>query len=131
MKNVVILFLLLAASAAHVSAQSDSADHEPRAGIEVYPSFLGGELEFHKYLAKELRYPQECKRLGIIGRVWVEYVVGTDGAISDVKVVRGVHADLDAEAVRLISTMPRWTPGEVGGKQVSSRMTIPVVFKIK
>lgn len=98
--------------------------------VEVKPTFQGGDAgEFAKWVQENLQYPQAAKDADVQGRVVAQFVVGTDGKIQDVQVLRGVHPDLDAEVVRVISSSPDWTPGYVKGAPVKVSYTFPVVFK--
>ena len=84
-----------------------------------------------KWVYQYLKYPDSAVRNGIQGRVLVEFIIGKDGNVSDVKVVKGVSEELDAEAVKVISASPKWKPGKVNGNKVRSSMTIPVEFKLE
>ena len=81
-----------------------------------------------RYLELNTRYPEEAKNAGILGRVLIGFIVETNGSIDGVTVLRPVHPLLDAEAVRVISAMPRWSPGLVDGKPVKTRVKLPVTF---
>ena len=95
------------------------------------PAFPGGTHAMYKYLADNIKYPDEAKAAGKQGRVMVQFVVRKDGSISDVSVVKsGGDASLDKEAVRAVSSMPKWNPGTQGGKPVNVQYTIPVQFKL-
>ena len=98
---------------------------------ENAPAFPGGTHAMYKYLADNIKYPDEAKAAGKQGRVMVQFVVRKDGSISDVSVVKsGGDASLDKEAVRAVSSMPKWNPGTQGGKPVNVQYTIPVQFKL-
>ena len=84
----------------------------------------------YNYLGKEVKYPEMAREAGIQGKVYVKFVVKKDGAIGEVKVVRGVHKTLDREAIRVVKSMPKWTAGEQRGKKVSVWFTLPVNFRI-
>ena len=100
--------------------------------VETKPTFQGGSAaDFSKWVQENLKYPQTAKDAGVQGRVAAQFVVNTDGKIQDVKILRGVHPDLDAEVVRVISSSPDWTPGYVKGEPVKVTYTFPVVFKAK
>lgn len=99
--------------------------------VEVQPSFPGGPKKMMEYLQKNLKYPASCQEAGIQGRVIVSFVVEKDGKISKVEVIRPVNEKLDAEAVRVVQSMPSWTPGEQQGKKVRSKFQLPVVFRIQ
>ena len=95
------------------------------------PTFLGGTHAMYKYLAGNIKYPDEAKAAGKQGRVVVQFVVRKDGSISDVSVVKSAgDASLDKEAVRAVSSMPKWNPGTQGGKPVNVQYTMPVQFKL-
>ena len=94
------------------------------------PEYPGGVNELLKYLSKNVRYPEAAKKAKKQGRVVVQFVVDKEGNITNPSVVRGVDKDLDAEAVRVISSMPRWTPGMQDGKAVAVKYTIPVMFRL-
>ncbi|MCH2235787.1 MAG: energy transducer TonB [Crocinitomicaceae bacterium] len=97
---------------------------------EVDPMFPGGEAEMNKFIQENVEYPQMSIEMGEQGIVYVEFVVNKNGSIEQVKVVRGVSDALDAEAKRVVKTMPRWTPGEQAGKPVRVRFTIPIHFRL-
>ena len=97
---------------------------------EVEPSFPGGEAEMMKFIQEEVVYPELSREMGEQGMVYVKFVVGKDGKIGDVKIVKGVSDALDAEAKRVVKKMPRWTPGEQAGKPVSVRYTLPISFRL-
>ncbi len=99
--------------------------------VEEMPSFPGGDGALMEYLSKNLRYPAVASENGIEGRVIVRFVVGKDGAVSGVSVVRGVDSSLDKEAVRVVESMPKWTPGKQNGQAVSVYYTLPVTFKLQ
>lgn len=93
-------------------------------------TFPGGEFKMVEYLRDNLKYPESAKKKGIEGKVYIQFVVEKDGSIADVKVMRGVCEELDAEAVRVIKAMPKWKPGEQEGKPVRTTMMLPINFKI-
>ncbi len=99
--------------------------------VEEMPMFPGGEAALMEYLQKNLRYPAVASENGIEGRVIVRFVVGKDGAVSQVTVARGVDPSLDKEAVRVVESMPRWTPGKQNGQAVNVFYTLPVTFKLQ
>jgi TonB family protein len=99
--------------------------------VEQMPEFPGGETALPAYLGKEIKYPDEAIKKGIQGKVFVTFVVGSDGTVKNAKVVRGVDPMLDAEALRVINTMPKWTPGKQSGKDVAVQFTIPINFKLQ
>lgn len=98
--------------------------------VEDDPQFPGGIQELMKYLQKNIKYPSICQEQGIQGRVIVQFVVEKDGSIADVQVIKAVNPYLDKEAVRVVSTMPKWSPGKQRGKPVRVRFTLPVTFRL-
>lgn len=98
--------------------------------VEKMPEFPGGAAELMKYLRKNIKYPTICQEQGIQGRVVVSFVVNQDGSIVDPIVMKPVNPYLDKEALRVISTMPKWTPGEQRGKPVRVKFTVPVTFRL-
>lgn len=99
--------------------------------VENQPEFPGGNAAMMKFLSDNIKYPVIAQENGIQGRVICNFVVERDGSITDVQVVRGVDPSLDKEAVRVIQTMPRWTPGKQRGQAVRVRFTLPVVFRLQ
>ena len=99
--------------------------------VEQAPQFPGGPAELMSYLSKNIRYPVIAQENGIQGRVICQFVVGSDGSVRDIKVMRGVDPSLDKEAIRVIQSMPKWIPGRQNGKAVSVRYTLPVTFKLQ
>ena len=98
--------------------------------VEQMPSFPGGDSALLKYLFENVKYPVSALKAQKQGRVMVRFTVEKDGAISDVKVARSVTPSLDAEAVRVVKAMPKWTPGKQGGQLVRVRYNVPVSFKL-
>lgn len=99
--------------------------------VEVMPEFPGGTSALMKYLSGNIKYPTVSQEIGSQGRVIVQFVVDKDGTITDPVVVRGVDSYLDKEALRVISTMPKWKPGIQNGKKVRVKYTVPVAFRLR
>lgn len=109
----------------------NSTDKEVYEVVENMPEFPdGGMSGLMKYLSANIRYPEAAHKAGTQGRVTVQFVVSKDGSIGDVKVIRGVDPTLDAEAIRVISGMPKWKPGTQKGEPVNVRYTVPVMFRL-
>lgn len=108
-------------------------DDEPLsiALVEQKPSFPGGEAAMYTWLGNNIVYPPAASEEGAQGRVVVEFVVGKDGSITNVRVVRPRHPALDREAVRVVSAMPTWVPGRNNGQPVKVTYTLPVTFKLQ
>lgn len=97
---------------------------------EVMPAYEGGLEAMYKFIQKKMRYPASARRIGIEGTVFVSFVVNGEGKVVDVKIVKGISADCDNEAVRVISMMPSWKAGRQNHQPVSVRMTLPIKFKM-
>jgi protein TonB len=99
--------------------------------VEEMPTFPGGEEELLKYLQKNIKYPPPARENGIMGVVYVTFVVDKDGKIKDSKVLRGIGGGCDEEALRVIKTMPQWKPGKQNGRAVQVQYNVPVRFSLK
>lgn len=99
--------------------------------VEQMPEFPGGMEALFKYMAENMKYPEDAKKQQVEGRVLVQFIVETDGSVSNTEVLKRVFPSLDAEAVRVISGMPKWIPGKQNGKVVRVKYTIPVSFRFK
>lgn len=109
----------------------NSTDEEVFEVVENMPEFPdGGMPGLMKYLSANIRYPEAAHKAGTQGRVTVQFVVGKDGSIGNVSILRGVDPALDAEAIRVISSMPKWKPGTQKGEPVNVRYTVPVMFRL-
>lgn len=98
--------------------------------VEESAAPKGGMQAFYKYVAEKVKYPAQARRMGIEGRVFVEFVIGKDGTLSDVKAIKGIGAGCDEEAVRIVQSAPPWSPGKQRGKPVKQRYTLPIIFKL-
>ena len=98
--------------------------------VEENASFPGGQAALMKWLHDNLEYPAVASENGVQGRVFVAFVVNSDGSVVDVKIARSVDPHLDKEALRVVSKMPKWKPGRQGGRNVRTRATVPVLFKL-
>lgn len=112
------------------AAPADGADlvHD---FVEKPPSFPGGEAALMKYLGENLKYPALARENAIQGRVILSFVVRKDGQVTDVRVLKDIGAGCGKEALRVVSAMPKWTPGQQGGKPVSVKYTLPISFKLE
>lgn len=97
---------------------------------EVMPKYPGGEAELFAYLSSNAIYPREARKQWIEGTVYVSFIIEKDGAVSTVKLVRGVHPLLDEEAMRLVGSLERWTPGTHYGRPVRVQFVMPVKFSM-
>ena len=99
--------------------------------VEHMPEFTGGGMPaLMEYLSKNIKYPEAAMKKGIQGRGIVQFVVEKDGSITNVKILRSVDPELDKEAVRVVSAMPKWKPGTQRGEAVRVRFTVPVMFRL-
>jgi TonB family protein len=102
---------------------------------EVNPSFTGGQKALDAYLNDNLVYPQEAEELGLEGTVFVDFIVLADGSVNEVEVLNDPSDDIDQrfkdEAVRVVSSMPDWAPGQQRGKAVDVKFSLPITFQIK
>jgi len=99
--------------------------------VEQMPQFPGGPAALMEYLSKNVRYPEEAHKNGIQGRVIVTFVVNKDGSITEACVVKSVDSQIDAEALRVVNSMPNWIPGRQNGEPVRVKYTVPITFKLQ
>jgi protein TonB len=114
----------------YVEVEPEPEEEEIFMVVEQAPEFPGGTNALYDYLRKNMKYPAICRESGITGRVIVSFTVNKDGSIVDVEVVKGVHPQMDKEAVRVVSAMPKWKPGEQRGKPVRCKFNLPVNFRL-
>ena len=98
--------------------------------VEVMPQYPGGQIAMLKYLMENIKYPKQIMEEGIQGRVTVSFIVEKDGRVSNVRLLRSVQPSLDKEAIRVVKSMPKWTPGKQNGKPVRVRFNLPIMFKL-
>lgn len=98
--------------------------------VEQQAEFPGGVAAMMKFLQKNIKYPASAKRMGIEGKVFVKFIVDKEGGISNIEIMKGMNADLDKEAIRVIKMMPPWKPGKQNGRAVKSQFVLPVYFKL-
>ncbi len=96
--------------------------------VEEMPEFPGGAGELHKFIAQNIQYPPAARENGIQGKVYVRFVVTSDGSIDQISIVRKVDDLLEAEAIRVIKAMPKWKPGKQRGQPVNVWYTAPIIF---
>jgi len=118
---------------AGIPAKKDIIDDETSSvfvAVERVPQFPGGIDAFYHYLSKNIRYPAAMRDAGVQGKVIVSFVVERDGSLTDLRVTRGVAADIDMEALRVIQESPRWTPGIQNGRPVRVAYSVPIAFNL-
>jgi protein TonB len=118
-----LLFILLSSL---TFAQSSEVISEP----EVEATFPGGASGLMKYISENVKYPEDAVKNGIHGKVYLSYIIEKNGQVSNVEVKRGVDKELDDEAIRVISSMPKWTPASNRGKAVRSQILLPINFSL-
>ncbi len=123
-----VMCLVTANAQKTVVSQSSQSVYDE---VEMMPEFPGGMQAMIEYLNTNIKYPKDAIKQEVGGRVMVMFVVETDGSLSNVRVARKVFPSLDAEAVRVVKTMPKWKPGKEKGRPVRVNFTMPIVFSIK
>ena len=98
--------------------------------VEESASFPGGLSAWAQFLKKELKYPRQAQRMGIEGRVFIQFIVERDGSLTDIHVVKGIGAGCDEEAERVLRMSPKFKPGKQRGRSVKVRMVLPIIFKL-
>ncbi len=96
----------------------------------VQPEFVGGMDALVKFLSENIKYPEKAKSESVSGKVYVSFIVSKSGKVKEAKVLRGVNAEIDAEALRVINAMPDWTPGTKNGETAEVTMTLPISFQL-
>jgi len=133
MKTILSLILITACTLSGVAqdkAQEKNAatDQPVYTIVEQMPVYPGGDEAMKKYLTENIVYADQARKDKISGTVYVTFVVNEKGELQDVKVIRGVSPELDAEALRVVKSMPAWTPGKQSGKAVSVQYNLPIKF---
>ena len=134
MKKLIMMSLMAMFGLSTVSAQKTVVAEKNQQVFDVVeqmPEYPGGPSALIEYLSQNVKYPEDAKQQKIEGRVLATFVVETDGSVSNVEVVKPAFPSLDAEAVRLLSAMPKWTPGMQSGKVVRVKFTVPINFSLK
>lgn len=98
--------------------------------VEEQPEYPGGTGEFMKFVVKNMKYPRQARTMGVEGRVFVKAVVGKDGKLTELEIMKGIGAGCDEEALRVVGESPPWKPGRQRGRAVRTRIVIPLVFKL-
>lgn len=98
--------------------------------VEDQPEFPGGMPAFYEFVSKNMKYPAQARRMGVEGRVFVQFVVDKDGTVTEVKAVKGIGAGCDEEAERVLRSSPKFKPGKQRGRAVKVRMVLPIIFKL-
>ena len=133
MSLVLASFSALALDSSNQKNKCDSSSRHEEVfiAVEQMPQFRGGETALMKYLQENIIYPEQAVKDSIQGRVVVQFLVDITGEVGEVKIVRSVREDLDEEVVRLVKTLPKFSPGRICGKAVRVWYTLPVTFKLQ
>ncbi|NMM48668.1 energy transducer TonB [Marinigracilibium pacificum] len=116
----------------HVEKKTEEkVDNEIHDIVEEQANFPGGQTAWMKYLQKNMKYPSQARRMGIEGKVYVQFIIDKSGELTDIKVVKGIGGGCDEEALRVIQNAPNWNPGKQRGRAVKQRMTLPVFFQLQ
>jgi TonB family protein len=130
MKTTLLTFILILSLIAVNGQTTDTVVNKIFTVVEVEPSFPGGVGNFFKYLQENIKYPADAEKNRVQGKVFVGFVVEKDGSLTDVKVLRSVSPDIDAEAIRVINNSPKWEPGIQNGRTVRTQSTMSINFKL-
>ena len=126
-----ILALIILSGATFQAFSQEKKENKVFEKVELMPKFQGKDIKhFNQWVMKNIQYPKDSLKEGISGKVYVGFVVASDGSVTDVKVKRSVHEYLDKEVVRVVKSSPAWTPGKNKGKAVDVAIAIPVDFKL-
>ncbi len=124
-----LVIILLTFSSYHANSQTD-VDTTVYVFAETMPEFPDGNKAMYSFIANEIRYPSPAVENNVAGKVYVSFIVETDGRISNIKVIKGIGSGCDEEAIRVVSLMPNWKPGMKEGKKVRVSTTIPFTFEL-
>ena len=127
---LIIVILVPAIFSNAVRAQENSKNKPVFLVVEEMPEYSGGEDAFRKDLATTVKYPEDAKKEGISGKVYVTFVVNEEGKVEDAKIARGVHPSLDKEALRAVNQLKTWKPGKQRGQTVKVSFTAPINFSL-
>lgn len=98
--------------------------------VETMPEFEGGYAAFMKYLSKKIKYPNQARRMGIEGKVFVEFIIDENGQLTEVHTIKGIGAGCDEEAERVLKNAQKWSPGKQRGVPVKVKMVLPIEFRL-
>ncbi|SFF03479.1 energy transducer TonB [Spirosoma endophyticum] len=134
MRSFIVSLIVLSSLCCSLHAQQLDPDSSPNrviyATTEQKPEFPGGLPKLKEFIQQNLHYPSAAQKAMKEGTVFINFIVSEQGALEDVRVRMPVNPELDAEALRLIKTMPTWTPGKIAGKPVACRYTLPIKFAL-
>lgn len=133
MKKLILMLLMAACCLMTANAQKtvvSQTDPKVFDTVEQMPEYPGGMQAMIEFLQANMKYPENAAKQKVEGRVMVQFVVETDGSVTDVHVAKQVFPSLDAEAIRVVQAMPKWTPGKDKGRVVRVKYNLPIVFRM-
>jgi TonB family protein len=133
-KSLLIIIVGLLPIASFAQVKSEEVVEVPAEKVfnfvETMPEFPGGQKEISRFVQMNVHYPDSAREEGIEGKVYISFIVDTVGNVIDANVIRRVHPLLDNEALRVVNSMPKWTPGTQRGKPVKVKFNLPINFKL-
>src|SRR5687768_10148095 len=130
MKHFILIFFFLNSIAVFSQTASPKDTIYKFEQVDKEPAFDGGQEQFKLYLQRNIKYPKESKKNGVEGRVFTQFVVEANGEITNIKILKGLDEYCDEEAVRILSKMPKWTPGQKNGRNVRTYFNLPLKFSL-
>ena len=133
MKKLILMLLMAGCCLMTANAQKtvvSQTNQKVFDTVEQMPEYPGGMQAMIAFLQTNMKYPEDAAKQKVEGRVMVQFIVETDGSISDVHVAKQVFPSLDAEAIRVVQAMPKWTPGKEKGRVVRVKYNLPIVFRM-
>ena len=133
MKKLILMLLMAGCCLMTANAQKtvvSQTNHKVFDTVDQMPEYPGGMQAMIEFLQTNMKYPEDAAKQKVEGRVMVQFVVETDGSVTDVHVAKQVFPSLDAEAIRVVQAMPKWTPGKEKGKVVRVKYNLPIVFRM-
>ncbi len=127
-----LLLLAFSCQSSPLPGAENSAEEQmvPADSVDQMPSFPGGQEAMSKFIIENVRYPEDAKKNGVQGTVYVQFTVTKNGKLQDIRLQKSVNPGLDEEALRVIKLMPDWVPGSFKGKAVDTQLTLPISFKL-
>lgn len=130
MTRRILLCLLVTISTFSAFSQEENIRHEASDTVDVPAAFPGGTEAMQEFIGRNVQYPEISRELGDQGKIYVTFVVEIDGRLSDIEILKGATEELNREALRVVSLMPDWTPGEKDEEIVRSRCVVPITFSL-
>lgn len=124
LSKIILIVAFLVNANSYLTAQSKDEIFDV---VEEQPEFPGGIDKLYKFISVNFKYPESCRAANVQGKIYVQFIVNKKGKIENVHVIRGIHKDLDAEAIRVVKKMPKWKPGKQRGKKVKVRYNLPII----